>query len=225
LAGYKPVTFKSTLLNICMTSAATFIRQISRKHSLFFKDISKLQSTWSIALKKQHFWPSFWNLRCATLKSYINEVGNWLLFLSQTPYKEHMNIKHATKSTWQRLEPALLLRLYSSHILRSTTENQRQKTNCLQLRARPAADFLLITHFRSNARNSNSTDHTKPCIPIKKDIRRCIQKFPDWVDNEIKNNNKHWFRSNIKGYGGKTDYTDSQNSDTTASSGRELYHL
>jgi hypothetical protein len=32
-------------------------------------------------------------------------------------------------------------------------------------------------------------------------------------------------RSNIKGYGGKTHQTDSQNSDTTAPSGRELYHL
>jgi hypothetical protein len=32
-------------------------------------------------------------------------------------------------------------------------------------------------------------------------------------------------RSNTKGYGGKTRYTDLQNSDTTALSGRELYHL
>jgi hypothetical protein len=32
-------------------------------------------------------------------------------------------------------------------------------------------------------------------------------------------------RSNIKGYGGKTHKTDSQNSDTTASNGRELYHV
>jgi hypothetical protein len=32
-------------------------------------------------------------------------------------------------------------------------------------------------------------------------------------------------RSNTKGYGGKTHYADSQNSDTTAPSGRELYHL
>jgi hypothetical protein len=31
----------------------------------------------------------------------------------------------------------------------------------------------------------------------------CIQKFPDWVDNEIKNN-KHSLRSNTKGYGAKT---------------------
>jgi hypothetical protein len=38
-------------------------------------------------------------------------------------------------------------------------------------------------------------------------------------------NNKHLFRSNTKGYGGKTHYTDSQNSDTTAPSSRELYHL
>jgi hypothetical protein len=32
-------------------------------------------------------------------------------------------------------------------------------------------------------------------------------------------------RSYTKGYGGKTHYTDPQNNDTTAPSGRELYHL
>jgi len=32
-------------------------------------------------------------------------------------------------------------------------------------------------------------------------------------------------RSNTKGYGGKIHYTDSQNNDTTAPSGRERYHL
>jgi hypothetical protein len=37
--------------------------------------------------------------------------------------------------------------------------------------------------------------------------------------------NKHPLRSNTKGYGGKTHYTESQNSDTTAPSGRKLYHL
>jgi uncharacterized protein YhjY with autotransporter beta-barrel domain len=55
-----------------------------------------------------------------------------------------------------------------------------------------------------------------------------IQKFPDWVDNEINNNNnnnKHSLRSKTKGYGDKTHETDSQNSDTTAPSGWELYHL
>jgi hypothetical protein len=36
---------------------------------------------------------------------------------------------------------------------------------------------------------------------------------------------EHSLRRNIKGYGGKTYYTDSQTSDTTASSGRQLYHL
>jgi hypothetical protein len=51
-----------------------------------------------------------------------------------------------------------------------------------------------------------------------------IQKFPDWVDNEI-NNNKYSLRNNTKGYGSKTHWTDSQNSNTTAPSGRELYHL
>jgi hypothetical protein len=56
-------------------------------------------------------------------------------------------------------------------------------------------------------------------------IRGYIQKFPDWVDNEINNNNKRSLKSNIKGYDGKTHQTDSQNSDTTAPKGRELYHL
>jgi hypothetical protein len=32
-------------------------------------------------------------------------------------------------------------------------------------------------------------------------------------------------RRSIKSYGGKTHHTDSQNSDTTAPSGRELYYL
>jgi hypothetical protein len=57
-------------------------------------------------------------------------------------------------------------------------------------------------------------------------IRWCIQKYPDWVDSEINNNNnKQSLRSKTKGYGGKTHYTDSQNSDTTTPSGRELYRL
>jgi hypothetical protein len=39
----------------------------------------------------------------------------------------------------------------------------------------------------------------------KEDVRGCIQKFPDWVDNEINNkNNKLSLRSNAKDYGGKT---------------------
>jgi hypothetical protein len=38
-------------------------------------------------------------------------------------------------------------------------------------------------------------------------------------------NKKHSLRSNTKSYGGKTLYTDSQNSDTSAHSGTELYHL
>jgi hypothetical protein len=42
-------------------------------------------------------------------------------------------------------------------------------------------------------------------IVITANVRTCIQKFPDWVDNEIHAyNNKHTLRSNTKGYGGKT---------------------
>jgi hypothetical protein len=64
---------------------------------------------------------------------------------------------------------------------------------------------------------------TKFCIPK---TRGCIQKFTDWVDKEIYA--YLWYcslRSNTKVYGGKIHYTDSQNSDTTAPSGRELYRL
>jgi hypothetical protein len=35
-------------------------------------------------------------------------------------------------------------------------------------------------------------------------LRGFIQKFLNWVDNEMNNNNKHSLRSNTKGYGGKT---------------------
>jgi hypothetical protein len=63
-------------------------------------------------------------------------------------------------------------------------------------------------------------------LAIWRDIRGCSQKSPDGVDNEIYTyNNKHSLRSNTKGYGGKTHWTDSQNSDTTAHNGTELHHL
>jgi hypothetical protein len=54
---------------------------------------------------------------------------------------------------------------------------------------------------------------------------RVYPKVSGLNHNEINNNNKHSFRSNTKGHGGKTHYTDSQNSGTTASSGREMHHL
>jgi hypothetical protein len=38
-------------------------------------------------------------------------------------------------------------------------------------------------------------------------------------------NNKHSLRSNTKGYGGKTHKIDSQNNDTIALNGKELYHF
>jgi hypothetical protein len=42
------------------------------------------------------------------------------------------------------------------------------------------------------------------CISLNINCKRgCIQKSPDWVDNEINNNNKHSLRSNTKAYGSK----------------------
>jgi hypothetical protein len=62
----------------------------------------------------------------------------------------------------------------------------------------------------------NTSDLVKVCkevstlgSPCGTTVRGCIQKFPDWDDNEIyAYNNKQSLRSNTKGYGGKTHYTD-----------------
>jgi hypothetical protein len=51
------------------------------------------------------------------------------------------------------------------------------------------------------------------------------QKVSGLSHNEINNNDKHSLRSYTKGYGGKTHYTDSQNRNATAPSGRELYNF
>jgi hypothetical protein len=74
----------------------------------------------------------------------------------------------------------------------------------------------------ANKKWGDGEDHERFCYVI----RRCIQKFPDWVDNEInnKNNNENSLWSNTKGDGGKTHKTDSRNRDTTVPNGRELYH-
>jgi hypothetical protein len=53
----------------------------------------------------------------------------------------------------------------------------------------------------------------------------CTGVYPNVSEIKNKNDNKHSVRSNAKGYCGKTHYTGSKNSNTTASSGRELYHL
>jgi hypothetical protein len=98
------------------------------------------------------------------------------------------------------------------------------------------APFTLIIRSSSNIYHVISgfscerhlLDITKNNLPtylptyIQTYIRGYLQKFPDRVDNEIyAYNNKH-SRSNTKCYGGKPHWTDSQNSDTTAPSDREL---
>jgi hypothetical protein len=54
----------------------------------------------------------------------------------------------------------------------------------------------------------------------------CVQKFSTESIKKFKLTFSYYsLRSNTKDYGGKTHTTASQNSDTTAPSGRELYHL
>jgi hypothetical protein len=55
-------------------------------------------------------------------------------------------------------------------------------------------------------------------------LRAYIQKFPDWVDNEITINTR-WEATQMVMAAKLTRLTHSQSSDTTAPSGRELYHL
>jgi hypothetical protein len=52
-----------------------------------------------------------------------------------------------------------------------------------------------------NTKAKNEAVLQRTCV---KYVQGYIQKFPDWVDNEINNNNKHLLRSNTKGYGSKT---------------------
>jgi hypothetical protein len=66
----------------------------------------------------------------------------------------------------------------------------------------------------------------KASQPGHRGVGLCIKKFPDSVDNEMYAYLRYYsLRSNIKGYREKIYENDSQNSDTTASSGRELYHF
>jgi hypothetical protein len=55
------------------------------------------------------------------------------------------------------------------------------------------------------ARGNVSTYTNQVRLTVSCFIRRCIQKFPDSIYNEIYAfNNKHSLRRNTKGYGGKT---------------------
>jgi hypothetical protein len=62
--------------------------------------------------------------------------------------------------------------------------------------------FVLLPKARLNS-GKYSYNVITPAHAIT--IWGCIQKFPDWADNEVRvYNNKHSLRSNTKGYGGKT---------------------
>jgi hypothetical protein len=118
---------------------------------------------------------------------------------------------------------------------RQTTQDSLQDCNSVHITADHFYQLVRFKYFatkRSPLIRLNTVHNCTRCPQKRKAqgirivVRRCNQKFPDWVDNEIyAYNNKHSLRSNTKSYCGKTHYTDSQNSDTTAPSGRELYHL
>jgi hypothetical protein len=51
---------------------------------------------------------------------------------------------------------------------------------------------------------SSSGDKKAIESALHRSVRGFIQKFSDWVDNEMNNNNEYSLRSNTKDYGGKT---------------------
>jgi hypothetical protein len=108
-----------------------------------------------------------------------------------------------------------------AHILQHTESKHRRMT---LFRSR----FVRSTRRKKWKGSYESSVGGKLFDLLQDTVRRLqgsIRKFPDWVDNVIYAYNTHSLRSNTKGYGGKTHYTDSQNSDITAASGRQLYHL
>jgi hypothetical protein len=64
----------------------------------------------------------------------------------------------------------------------------------------PTKCFLFCNEWWLIMKTTLICDHTDWCF-----LRGCIQKFSDWVDNEIYTcKNRHSFGSNTKAYGGKT---------------------
>jgi hypothetical protein len=59
--------------------------------------------------------------------------------------------------------------------------------------------FMRELHISSCQELANSAEGD-----MVNNIRGCVQKFPDWVDNEINIKNKHSLGSNTKRYGDKT---------------------
>jgi hypothetical protein len=87
-----------------------------------------------------------------------------------------------------------------------------QQQKCPQTQAAPSIN--LHHYFPSHIRvvSFTATEFNIICTRnLVRRLRKYIQKFP--------------LRNNTKGYGGKTHKSDSQNSDTTVPSGRELYHF
>jgi hypothetical protein len=68
--------------------------------------------------------------------------------------------------------------------------------------------YILITLRMKKSNLCNTVEQSLELnvhLAVATDLGESIQKFPDWVDNEIyAYKNKHSLRSNTKGYGDKT---------------------
>jgi hypothetical protein len=106
---------------------------------------------------------------------------------------------------------ALNSRLYESLKMRAITDVNRALVQWLDRRLSVERRSRRNCHFAHNKCHVHvyiwewMHTHTYMHTHTHKHTRECIEKFPDWVDNEIyAYKNKHSLRSNKKGYGGKT---------------------
>jgi hypothetical protein len=122
----------------------------------------------------------------------------------------------------------LITHEYIDYFIRILLSAEMPRSDTLNSQPTSFVPELNKTHAKSHRSKGKVNTNTVWLLPIPVFIRECIQKFPEWVNNEIyasNNNNKYSLRSNTKGYGDKTHWTDSQNSYATAPNSRELYHL
>jgi hypothetical protein len=190
-----------------------FFRNISRNYTKFKRLFrhkvwaGACRDNWSLSETKRpwvvpcHYW--FQSCKCR-----YNKVWNLILWLWKCA------IKPVIWSAWfsqRHLHSTELLRLESN--VKKESSSGRNVALAVEL----GPNFRWVYFVTTILNDVIST--VQITMRRMEGLRGCIQKFPDWV------NNKHSLKGSTKGYGGKTHYTDSQNSDITAPSGRELYHL
>jgi hypothetical protein len=132
----------------------------------------------------------------------------WLQYPSQRIGDNLNNVRREASKTFSNKRREYLKEKINE--LESNSENKNMRymyrginefTKCHQ----PITNIIKDDNGDLLADSHNILNRWKNYFCQVVNVRGCIQKFPDWVDNEINNNNnKHSLRSNTKSYGDKT---------------------